>query len=73
MQQADAPDVSGSIPLIISLQRPYSPSYVQKIDSTSEDDSNNTNSFANLARAAGRVEGSECDKWTRMMSRNRSQ
>eukprot|EP00959_Pyramimonas_sp_CCMP1952_P315505 6603371-Pyramimonas_sp.AAC.1 len=38
---------------------PYSPSSVQETDSTSQDDSNNTNSFADLDRAADRVQSSE--------------
>eukprot|EP00959_Pyramimonas_sp_CCMP1952_P375291 7860166-Pyramimonas_sp.AAC.1 len=40
MQQADAPDVSESTPVITSLAAPLQPA--QKIGSTSEDDSNNT-------------------------------
>eukprot|EP00959_Pyramimonas_sp_CCMP1952_P149738 3132917-Pyramimonas_sp.AAC.1 len=41
------------------------------VDSTSQDDSNNTNSFANLTRVADRVQTSECDRRTRLMSPNR--
>eukprot|EP00959_Pyramimonas_sp_CCMP1952_P138078 2890086-Pyramimonas_sp.AAC.1 len=56
MQQTDAPDVFESIPVITS---PYSPRLVHKTNSTSEDESNNTNSFANLALAADRVQSAD--------------
>eukprot|EP00959_Pyramimonas_sp_CCMP1952_P091029 1905957-Pyramimonas_sp.AAC.1 len=42
-----------------------------KIDSTSRYDSKNTNSFVNPARIADRVQTSECDRRTHMMSPNR--
>eukprot|EP00959_Pyramimonas_sp_CCMP1952_P303543 6352154-Pyramimonas_sp.AAC.1 len=70
MRQTDAPDVSQSIPVIISPAA-YSLSSMQKTDSTSQDDSNNTNSFANLAPVADRVETSACNRQTRLMSANR--
>eukprot|EP00959_Pyramimonas_sp_CCMP1952_P239416 5003539-Pyramimonas_sp.AAC.1 len=54
-----------------ALQPPYSPSNVQKTDSTSQDDSNHTNSFADLVRAADRVPSSRFDRRTRLMSSNR--
>eukprot|EP00959_Pyramimonas_sp_CCMP1952_P278797 5829287-Pyramimonas_sp.AAC.1 len=71
MRQTDASDVCESTPLITSPVAPYSPSQVQKTDSTSQDDSNNTNSFADLGRAADRVQSSGFDRRTRLMSPTR--
>eukprot|EP00959_Pyramimonas_sp_CCMP1952_P291765 6102636-Pyramimonas_sp.AAC.1 len=47
------------------------PELCAQIDSTSQDDLNNTNSLANLARVADRVQTSQCDRRTRLMSLNR--
>eukprot|EP00959_Pyramimonas_sp_CCMP1952_P063745 1331674-Pyramimonas_sp.AAC.1 len=72
MQQADAPDVSESIPVITSPAAPLTdrvkcrkPAAPLKIT--------RTNSFAGLARAADRVQSSERDRRTRLMSPNRFQ
>eukprot|EP00959_Pyramimonas_sp_CCMP1952_P235453 4920209-Pyramimonas_sp.AAC.1 len=73
MQQAEAPDVSESIPVINSPADPLQPELIAENDCTSEDHWKNTNSFADLARAADRVESSECDRRTRLMSPNRFQ
>eukprot|EP00959_Pyramimonas_sp_CCMP1952_P467327 9491399-Pyramimonas_sp.AAC.1 len=60
MQQADASDVSESFSVITSPVAPLQPELVQKTDSTSQDDSNDTNSFADPARAADPVQTSPC-------------
>eukprot|EP00959_Pyramimonas_sp_CCMP1952_P232080 4850143-Pyramimonas_sp.AAC.1 len=64
MQQPNAP-----MPLdcLICELSAYSPSYVRK-STASQDNSNNTNSLANLARVSDRVQISECDRRTRLMS-----
>eukprot|EP00959_Pyramimonas_sp_CCMP1952_P223595 4675147-Pyramimonas_sp.AAC.1 len=47
---AEAPDASGLFSLRTSTVALLQPELRAKIDSTSQDNSNNTNSFANLAR-----------------------
>eukprot|EP00959_Pyramimonas_sp_CCMP1952_P336166 7039229-Pyramimonas_sp.AAC.1 len=61
MQQPNAPHASGSCSVRTSSVALLQPELRAKIDSTSQDHSNNTNSFVDLARAAGRVQGFECD------------
>eukprot|EP00959_Pyramimonas_sp_CCMP1952_P048987 1023537-Pyramimonas_sp.AAC.1 len=73
MQQADAPDLSETIPVITSPAGPLKPELSAETGSTFKDDSNNANSFADLTQAAGRVQSSECDRWTRLLPPNRFQ
>eukprot|EP00959_Pyramimonas_sp_CCMP1952_P408468 8560784-Pyramimonas_sp.AAC.1 len=44
------------------------PEFRAKTDSTSQDDSNDTNSFAELARVADQVQTSGCNRRTRLIS-----
>eukprot|EP00959_Pyramimonas_sp_CCMP1952_P104835 2191253-Pyramimonas_sp.AAC.1 len=62
MRQTDASDACELTPLITSPAAPLQP-----------DGSNNRNSFADLVRAADRVQRSVFDRPTRLMSSNRSQ
>eukprot|EP00959_Pyramimonas_sp_CCMP1952_P043358 906997-Pyramimonas_sp.AAC.1 len=70
MQQTSAPDDSESVS-VSTLKRFYSPSLLLKTDSTCQDDSKNTNSFADLARVADGVQTSRCIRRTRLMILNR--
>eukprot|EP00959_Pyramimonas_sp_CCMP1952_P474037 9502762-Pyramimonas_sp.AAC.1 len=56
MQQPNASDASGSFSLRTSSVALLQSELRAKIDSTSQDDSNNMNSFANLARVSDRVQ-----------------
>eukprot|EP00959_Pyramimonas_sp_CCMP1952_P428140 8966854-Pyramimonas_sp.AAC.1 len=67
MQQTNAHDVSESVSVHISSVALPQPELRAKIDSTSEDHSNNTNSFASLARVADRVQTSGCNRRTRLI------
>eukprot|EP00959_Pyramimonas_sp_CCMP1952_P425767 8918072-Pyramimonas_sp.AAC.1 len=63
----NAPDDFHSASLIISSVAVLQLELVQKTDSTCQDDSNNTNRFANLAQVADRVQTSRCDRERRLM------
>eukprot|EP00959_Pyramimonas_sp_CCMP1952_P293938 6147488-Pyramimonas_sp.AAC.2 len=56
MQQTNAHDDVKSVSVRISSVALLQPELRANIDSTSRDDSNNTNSFANRARVADRVQ-----------------
>eukprot|EP00959_Pyramimonas_sp_CCMP1952_P451767 9458758-Pyramimonas_sp.AAC.1 len=71
MQETNPHDDIESVSVRISSVALIQPELHAIIDSTSQDDSNNTDSFANLARVADRVQTSECDGRTRLMSPNR--
>eukprot|EP00959_Pyramimonas_sp_CCMP1952_P216040 4518747-Pyramimonas_sp.AAC.1 len=73
MRQADASDVCESTPVITSHQHCSPPQRAlrEETESTSEDDSTNTNSFASLDRAADRVQSSGIDRRTHKMILNR--
>eukprot|EP00959_Pyramimonas_sp_CCMP1952_P428939 8983849-Pyramimonas_sp.AAC.1 len=58
------------MPVTTSTLAPHNPSEVQKTDSTSQDNSKNTNSFAILERAADRVQSSGFERQTRLMTLN---
>eukprot|EP00959_Pyramimonas_sp_CCMP1952_P247421 5172177-Pyramimonas_sp.AAC.1 len=70
MQQTNAPDYSASVSVRISsvaaAELEFSTEYRQF-----RDDSGDTNSFADLARVADRVQTSACDRQTRLMSLHR--
>eukprot|EP00959_Pyramimonas_sp_CCMP1952_P380818 7978921-Pyramimonas_sp.AAC.1 len=73
MQQADAPDAFESMPVITSPATPLQPELSGETENTSEDDLNNRNTFADLARAKEQVQSSQCDRRTRLMPPNRFQ
>eukprot|EP00959_Pyramimonas_sp_CCMP1952_P450461 9432123-Pyramimonas_sp.AAC.1 len=60
MQQTNAHDYFESVIARISSAAPLQPELRAKTDSTSPDDSNDTNSFADLARAADLLQTSGC-------------
>eukprot|EP00959_Pyramimonas_sp_CCMP1952_P366261 7670968-Pyramimonas_sp.AAC.1 len=64
MQQPNANDDSS---VRISYVALLQPKLRVKIDSTSQDDSNNMNSFANLARVADRVQTSGFNRRARLI------
>eukprot|EP00959_Pyramimonas_sp_CCMP1952_P296380 6200254-Pyramimonas_sp.AAC.1 len=67
----DATDISEPIPVITNPAAPLQLELSAETDSTSQDYSTNTNSFANLARATHRVSSSGFGRRTRLMSPNR--
>eukprot|EP00959_Pyramimonas_sp_CCMP1952_P007159 149786-Pyramimonas_sp.AAC.1 len=71
MQEPNAPHASGSFSERTSSVALLQPKLRANIDSTSQDHSNNTHSFANLARVSDRVQTSQCNRRTRLMSPNR--
>eukprot|EP00959_Pyramimonas_sp_CCMP1952_P019459 411149-Pyramimonas_sp.AAC.1 len=71
MQQPNAAHAFGSFSVRTGSVALLQPELRAKVDSTSQDHPNNTNSFANLARVSDQVETSECNRRTRLMSPNR--
>eukprot|EP00959_Pyramimonas_sp_CCMP1952_P423226 8865273-Pyramimonas_sp.AAC.1 len=71
MQQTSAHNDSEPVSVRIKSVAPLQPELRAKTDSTSQDDSNITDSFTNLARVADRVWTSKYDRRTRLMRRNR--
>eukprot|EP00959_Pyramimonas_sp_CCMP1952_P472112 9499514-Pyramimonas_sp.AAC.1 len=67
MQQTNAHDDFESVPVRISSEALLQPELRAKIESPSQDDSNNTNSFANLARVADRIQTYGCNRRTRLI------
>eukprot|EP00959_Pyramimonas_sp_CCMP1952_P110169 2305048-Pyramimonas_sp.AAC.1 len=72
MEQPNALRASGSFSVRTSSVALPQPELRVKIDSTSQDHSNNTSSFAIVARVSDRAQTSECNRRTRLISSNRS-
>eukprot|EP00959_Pyramimonas_sp_CCMP1952_P440842 9229799-Pyramimonas_sp.AAC.1 len=71
MQHPNPPHASGSFFVRTISVALLQPELRAKMDSTSQDHSNNINSFAKLARVSDRVQTSECNGRTRLISPNR--
>eukprot|EP00959_Pyramimonas_sp_CCMP1952_P127895 2674789-Pyramimonas_sp.AAC.1 len=67
MQQTNANDTSDSVSVRISSVALLQPELRAKTDRTSQDDSNDTNSFATLAGVADRIQTSGCNRRTRLI------
>eukprot|EP00959_Pyramimonas_sp_CCMP1952_P010504 220206-Pyramimonas_sp.AAC.1 len=67
MQQTNGPDDSESVSVRISSSALLQLELRAKTDSTSQDDPNDTNSFADLARVSDRVQTSGCNRRTRLI------
>eukprot|EP00959_Pyramimonas_sp_CCMP1952_P108950 2278115-Pyramimonas_sp.AAC.1 len=68
MQQTKGPDDSVSVSVRMSSLALLQPELRAKTDSTSQDDSSGTNSFADLARVVDRVQTSGCNRRTRLIT-----
>eukprot|EP00959_Pyramimonas_sp_CCMP1952_P205639 4300393-Pyramimonas_sp.AAC.1 len=66
MQQPNAPHASGSFSVRTRSVALLQPELRAENDSISQDHSNNTNSFVNLARVSDRAQTSECNRRTRL-------
>eukprot|EP00959_Pyramimonas_sp_CCMP1952_P377047 7897642-Pyramimonas_sp.AAC.1 len=71
MQQPNAPHASGSFSVRTSSVGLLQPELRAKIDSTSQDHSDNTHSFADLAQVTDPVQTFRCNGRTGLMSPNR--
>eukprot|EP00959_Pyramimonas_sp_CCMP1952_P347790 7285254-Pyramimonas_sp.AAC.1 len=67
MQQTNGPDDSEPVSVRTSSLALLQPELRAITDTTSQDDSNDTNSFANLARVVDRVQTSGCNRQTRLI------
>eukprot|EP00959_Pyramimonas_sp_CCMP1952_P239718 5009399-Pyramimonas_sp.AAC.1 len=62
MQQTDGPDDSEKVSVRMSSVALLQPELRAKTDSTSQEDSNDTNSFADPARVTDRFQTSGCNR-----------